>query len=76
MALLHRVGTDAATGCFYSGDCGPVAFNAHCNRRLKSYIKMDQCEDEVDEDEAEWESSFLDSDPFEPAAASGAAAGS
>lgn len=37
---------------------------------------MEKCEDEGDEDETEWESSFLDSDPIEPATASGAAAGS
>lgn len=37
---------------------------------------MEKCESDTDEDEKEWESSFVDSDPFQLGAAPDVAAGS
>lgn len=47
-----------------------------CRAQLKCSFKMDRCENDTDDDEKEWESSFMDSDPFELAVAPDAAAGS
>lgn len=44
--------------------------------QLKCSFNMEKCENDTDEDEKEWKSSFVDSDPFELAAAPDAAAGS
>lgn len=44
-----------------------------CRAQLTCESKMEKGEDQTDEDETEWESSFADPVPFE---ASGAAAGS
>lgn len=44
--------------------------------QLKCSFKMERCDNDTDDDEREWESSFMESHPFELAAAPDAAAGS
>lgn len=43
--------------------------------QIKCSFKMENCENDTDDDEKEWESSFVDSDPFELAAAPDVSAG-
>lgn len=49
----------------------PVVFfsTSACRAQLKCESKMEKSEDQTDEDETEWESSFADPVPFEAAAA-------